>query len=124
MTLTLDVHGMTCARCAETVEKALRCVPGVEIAEVDQPRGRGTVVTAHGVDPDQLTRSVERAGYRAEISGSNSAHEEPAEERASVPPDADDDRWHLITEWVRTSYTLVAPKRLSREVAATDGTEG
>lgn len=88
---TLDVHGMTCARCAETVEKALRCVPGVEIAEVDQPRGRGTVVTAHGVDPDQLTRSVERAGYRAEISGSNAAHEEPAEERASVPPDADED---------------------------------
>ena len=41
-----------------------------------------------------------------------------------VPPDADDDRWQLITEWVRTSYTLVAPKRLAHQVAESDGVEG
>ena len=38
-----------------------------------------------------------------------------------VPPDATEDRWQLVTEWVRTSYTLVAPKRLARQVAAADG---
>lgn len=38
-----------------------------------------------------------------------------------VPPGAPDDRWQVITEWVRTSYTLVAPKRLARHVAAADG---
>jgi predicted DNA-binding protein (MmcQ/YjbR family) len=38
----------------------------------------------------------------------------------SVGPDADDERWHQITEWVRTSYTLVAPKRLARSVLETD----
>jgi predicted DNA-binding protein (MmcQ/YjbR family) len=32
----------------------------------------------------------------------------------SVPPDAGDDRWTQIREWVRTSYTLVAPKRPAR----------
>jgi predicted DNA-binding protein (MmcQ/YjbR family) len=34
----------------------------------------------------------------------------------SVDEDAGDDRWRLIEEWVRTSYTLVAPKRLAKLV--------
>jgi predicted DNA-binding protein (MmcQ/YjbR family) len=38
-----------------------------------------------------------------------------------IPPDAAEERWQLVTEWVRTSYTLVAPKRLARQVAAADG---
>jgi predicted DNA-binding protein (MmcQ/YjbR family) len=37
-----------------------------------------------------------------------------------VEPDADDERWQEVTEWVRTSYTLVAPKRLARRVADLD----
>jgi predicted DNA-binding protein (MmcQ/YjbR family) len=39
----------------------------------------------------------------------------------AVPTDADDTRWQQITEWVRTSYTLVAPKRLARQVIEADG---
>jgi predicted DNA-binding protein (MmcQ/YjbR family) len=31
-------------------------------------------------------------------------------------------RWREVEEWVRTSYTLVAPKRLAREVLDQDGT--
>jgi predicted DNA-binding protein (MmcQ/YjbR family) len=34
---------------------------------------------------------------------------------------ADDDRWQQVEEWVRTSYTLVAPKALARIVLAADG---
>lgn len=37
-----------------------------------------------------------------------------------VGEDADDDRWQEIEEWVRTSYTLVAPKRLAKIVLAED----
>jgi predicted DNA-binding protein (MmcQ/YjbR family) len=37
---------------------------------------------------------------------------------------ADDDRWQQVEEWVRTSYTLVAPKRLARIVLAEDGAGG
>ena len=33
---------------------------------------------------------------------------------------ADDARWQQIEEWVRTSYTLVAPKSLARVVLAED----
>jgi predicted DNA-binding protein (MmcQ/YjbR family) len=38
-----------------------------------------------------------------------------------VAEDADEDRWEQVTEWVRTSYTLVAPKTLARLVLAEDG---
>jgi predicted DNA-binding protein (MmcQ/YjbR family) len=34
---------------------------------------------------------------------------------------ADDDRWAQVEEWVRTSYTLVAPKTLAKRVLAEDG---
>jgi predicted DNA-binding protein (MmcQ/YjbR family) len=29
-------------------------------------------------------------------------------------------RWHEVEEWIRTSYTLVAPKRLARQVLEQD----
>jgi predicted DNA-binding protein (MmcQ/YjbR family) len=38
-----------------------------------------------------------------------------------VGEDADETRWELVEEWVRTSYTLVAPKSLARIVLAEDG---
>jgi predicted DNA-binding protein (MmcQ/YjbR family) len=41
----------------------------------------------------------------------------------SVSPGADDDRWTQIREWVRTSYTWVAPKRLAQMVIDQDGAD-
>ena len=32
----------------------------------------------------------------------------------------DDDRWRHVEEWVRTSYMLVAPRKLARAVLAED----
>ena len=37
-----------------------------------------------------------------------------------VPNRASAARWQEISEWVRTSYTLVAPKRLARQVLDED----
>ena len=37
----------------------------------------------------------------------------------TVDADADDDRWDQVSEWVRTSFALVAPRRLARLVAPT-----
>ena len=37
-----------------------------------------------------------------------------------VGDDADDSRWQQVEEWVRTSYTLVAPKSLATIVLAED----
>lgn len=38
----------------------------------------------------------------------------------TVPPGIDAARWAQIREWVRTSYTLVAPKRLARQIEESD----
>ena len=38
-----------------------------------------------------------------------------------VGGDADEERWRQVEEWVRTSYTLVAPRTLARLVLAQDG---
>ncbi|HEY7596810.1 MAG TPA: MmcQ/YjbR family DNA-binding protein [Actinophytocola sp.] len=32
------------------------------------------------------------------------------------------ERWREVEEWIRTSYTLIAPKRLARTVLDQDGT--
>lgn len=37
-----------------------------------------------------------------------------------VGEQADDSRWQQLEEWVRTSYTMVAPKALARLVLAED----
>ncbi len=39
----------------------------------------------------------------------------------SVPVTQDGDGWDQVTEWVRTSYTLVAPKKLAKQVLEADG---
>src|SRR5687767_5096734 len=39
----------------------------------------------------------------------------------AVAPAAGDDRWEILREWIRTSYTLVAPKKLAAVVLAEDG---
>lgn len=41
----------------------------------------------------------------------------------TVGEGAGEDRWQQVEEWVRTSYTLVAPKRLARVVLAEDDIE-
>lgn len=37
-----------------------------------------------------------------------------------LPTKARDPRWELVEEWVRTSYTMVAPKKLAALVFAQD----
>jgi predicted DNA-binding protein (MmcQ/YjbR family) len=39
----------------------------------------------------------------------------------AVPPGSDDARWRQVTEWVRTSYTMVAPRKLAHAVLEADG---
>ena len=39
----------------------------------------------------------------------------------TIPNRSSERRWQEIEEWIRTSYTLIAPKRLGRIVLAEDG---
>jgi predicted DNA-binding protein (MmcQ/YjbR family) len=42
----------------------------------------------------------------------------------SVPSDAGSRRWRELEEWIRTSYSLVAPARLARMALAEDAASG
>ncbi len=62
----LAVKGMHCASCAARVEKELRSVPGVLDASVNLTAEEARVTYAEAaVDPGQLERSVQQAGYTA-----------------------------------------------------------
>ncbi len=62
----LDIAGMTCAACANRVERALNKVDGVVQANVNLANERATVQYVPGkVGVDGLIAAVEKAGYRA-----------------------------------------------------------
>ena len=67
--LQLDIEGMTCASCAQRVEKALNKVEGVE-ATVNFATERATI-TKGSVSPDVLLQAVENAGYQAVVHRTN-----------------------------------------------------
>ena len=60
--LTLKLTGMTCANCAQTIEKALRGTPGVRKANVNLATETARV-EVQGTTRDALVAAVERAGY-------------------------------------------------------------
>jgi len=61
-TVTLQVSGLACHKCVESVRKALaRCV-GVGAVDVDLASGRA-VVTGHDLDAGLLRHEVEKVGY-------------------------------------------------------------
>jgi copper chaperone CopZ len=64
-TITLQVGGMTCSNCVNTVTRRLRSVSGVLDASVILETGRATVKTFPGkVSMADLKRAVEKAGYQ------------------------------------------------------------
>ncbi|MCI0555451.1 MAG: cation transporter, partial [Anaerolineae bacterium] len=64
-TLTLPVEGMTCASCVLRVEKALKEVDGVEIANVNLATEKVTLAYDPAtVQLSSLAKAVDEAGYR------------------------------------------------------------
>ena len=75
--VTLPIGGMTCAACAQRVEKAIKKLDGVISASVNLATEKATVLyDAQRVRPSNIRRVIEDAGYQAlETSSSNSADE-------------------------------------------------
>ncbi len=63
MTATIDVEGMSCEGCEESVEDALMGVSGVTAANADRENGTATV--EGDADAQALVDAVEDAGYKA-----------------------------------------------------------
>ncbi len=62
----LTITGMTCAGCAQSVERALSEVHGVESATVNLPMNRAHVVLSNAVETADLIAAVEAAGFGAQ----------------------------------------------------------
>jgi len=60
---TITVEGMSCSHCEQTVEEALREVPGVTGVTVDREREQASVDGE--ADVTALVEAVEGAGYTA-----------------------------------------------------------
>jgi Cu+-exporting ATPase len=64
-TATLAIEGMTCASCANFVERALKRTPGVQSAQVNLATEKATVAFVPTVtDRTSLKAAVEAAGYQ------------------------------------------------------------
>jgi len=65
-TRQIAIEGMTCDKCVERVDKALRKEPGVKEVKVDRQHARATVVfDSTQTDIPRLHDALGRAGYRA-----------------------------------------------------------
>lgn len=61
---TIEVKGMTCGGCVNSVTKALQAVPGVEAADVSLEKQQAVVTFEDGkASVADLKRAVEDAGY-------------------------------------------------------------
>ena len=81
----LQIIGMTCAHCAQTLESALQSVAGVRSVEVSYSAG-GAVVTADAdVDLAALLAAVRGKGYGAEL----------RDDMARTPRSSGDDALHI-----------------------------
>ena len=86
--LDLPVEGMTCASCANRIERRLNKIEGVE-ATVNYATEQAAVrFDAERVDPEELVGAVEAAGYRAtlpaETAGGRQAEPEARQEDSAT----------------------------------------
>ncbi len=66
--LTIDVTGMTCAHCEQTVVKALRKAPGVrDVLEVSHATAIARVAVKPGAAAEEIEQAVIKAGYGATV---------------------------------------------------------
>ncbi|HLS01145.1 MAG TPA: cation transporter, partial [Beutenbergiaceae bacterium] len=64
--IDLTVEGMTCASCANRVEKRLNRMPGVE-ASVNYATHKATIFAPVGIEVADLISTVEKTGYSAQL---------------------------------------------------------
>ena len=66
LNIELDIEGMTCASCANRIERKLNKLDGVS-ATVNFATEKARVAYADGVTPEDLVATVEAAGYHATL---------------------------------------------------------
>ncbi|MEU4698863.1 heavy metal translocating P-type ATPase [Nonomuraea dietziae] len=81
----LSIGGMTCASCANRIERKLNKLEGVT-ATVNYATEKAKVTFPEGVDPQELIATVESAGYTAELPKPPQAEGEEQEPEDELRP--------------------------------------
>lgn len=68
---TYVVEGMTCASCAQTIEKAVQKIEGVDVASVNLATEKLSVTYQENVSEEQIKKAVNDAGYGVADQGEN-----------------------------------------------------
>jgi len=95
----LDIGGMTCAACANRVERKLNKLPGVE-ASVNYATEKARVSAPDGMTTEELIATVESAGYTAEL---------PAPPAEQTPEAAASDGLSRLRQRLIISAVLTVP---------------
>ncbi len=96
----LDITGMTCASCANRIERKLGKLPGVT-ATVNYATEKAQVqVEDPGVDVERLIATVESAGYGAAV---------PVPSSSAEPASTEDDGTRLLRQRLLVSAVLAVP---------------
>jgi Cu+-exporting ATPase len=83
--LELPIEGMTCASCANRIERKLNKLDGVT-ATVNYATERASVsYDAGAIEPERLVEAVEAAGYEAALPTAEPAAEAPPEDDPNAP---------------------------------------
>ena len=77
--LELPIAGMTCASCANRIERKLNKLVGVT-ATVNYATETAYVDCVDGIEPDQLIAAVEAAGYQAALPSIEAETDQPTEQ--------------------------------------------
>jgi copper chaperone len=63
MTTELQVEGMSCGHCVNSVKEAVTAVPGVKTVQVSLAQGTVTIESETPLDVDAVTAAISEAGY-------------------------------------------------------------
>src|SRR5687767_7245825 len=80
----LEISGMTCASCANRIERKLNKMDGVT-ATVNYATEKARIDFPEGLDPADLVRTVEQAGYGAALPRPAKSEAEPGDEDVDDP---------------------------------------
>ncbi|MDQ2882022.1 MAG: heavy metal translocating P-type ATPase [Actinomycetota bacterium] len=103
--IELAIGGMTCASCANRIERKLNKLDGVT-ATVNYATEKARVSAPYGVDPAELVAQVEAAGYTAALPRPPAT---PSGTPARVPEQHEPDATRPLRDRLITSVVLAVP---------------
>ena len=104
--IELEIGGMTCASCANRIERKLNKLDGIS-ASVNYATEKARVMAPEGYDPQQLVTTVEKAGYTAALPVPPKERSESEDEEESEDPELRSLRQRLIGAALLTIPVIV-----------------